>query len=128
MYCAIAVNSALSAAFNCSMTFLSPRIYTLPFTFKSRAISQETLRDTSQPRVTSAPLLLRYQVFHLVLDLRYLDWRHACFLQRMIESRQVCALQLRPICNARFGGLVGLSVYLDGLRRHRTVATFHHAK
>src|ERR1035437_10310957 len=31
--------------------------------------------------------LLRYQKFHLVLDLRYLDWRNAALLQRVIESR-----------------------------------------
>ena len=52
MYCAMAVNSALRAAFNCSMTFSSPRIYTLLFMLKGRPIVRETLRDASQHAVT----------------------------------------------------------------------------
>src|ERR1019366_2064264 len=128
MYCAMAVNSALRAAFNCSMTFSLPRICTLLPLPKGRLILRETLRDASQRRVTRVSVLLRHQVFHLALDLRYLDWRDAALLQRVIEPRQLRALQLGPLRNARFGGLIGLFVHLDGLRWRRPVATLHHAK
>src|ERR1035438_3063340 len=83
MYCAMAVNSALRSAFNCSMTFSSDLICTLLFMFKGRPILRETLRAMSQRCVTESAG-------------RYCDTRNS-------TSCSICDIwigEMPPFCNA----------------------------